>query len=121
MTTPDAAVQTPEHAHEHAGHVVPVWLLLAVWGALVVFTVATVAVTYVDLGEFNIWLALLIATVKAGLVALYFMHLRWDSPFNAIVLVCALIFVALFISITLEDTRAYQEAFEPPQGVRVSE
>ena len=60
-----------------------------------------------DLGQFNIWLALLIAVVKAGLVAMYFMHLRWDRPFNAIVIVSAVLFVTLFIGLALLDTFQY--------------
>jgi cytochrome c oxidase subunit 4 len=56
----------------------------------------------------NLWIALGIATLKATLVALYFMHLRYERPFNAVVLVCALLFVMLFCSLVLMDTRAYQ-------------
>jgi cytochrome c oxidase subunit 4 len=93
--------------------VVPLWLLLVVWGALVALTVVTVAATRVDLGAFNIWLALAIATVKGSLVALYFMHLRWDRPFNAIVFVGSLAFVALFIGLALMDTLEYQPELIP--------
>ena len=64
-----------------AGHVVPVRVLLGVWAILVVLTVATVAVTRVDFGPgTNLWIAMGIATVKASLVLLYFMHLRYDQP-----------------------------------------
>ena len=54
-----------------------------------VLTVATVGVTYVDMGRFNLVVALGVAAVKASLVGLYFMHLRYDSPFNGFVLVVA--------------------------------
>jgi cytochrome c oxidase subunit 4 len=77
-------------------------------------TVLTVAATWVDLGAWNIWLALLIAVVKGSLVALYFMHLRWDSPFNAIVLMAALFFVALFVGSVVLDAREYQVNYNPP-------
>ena len=73
----------------------------------------TVAVTGVDLGSFNLWIAMAIATVKATLVLLYFMHLRYDRPINAIVFVTALLFVALFVSIALLDTRAYEPGPDP--------
>ena len=56
-------------------------------------TVATVAATWVDLGGWNLWIALGIATVKASLVALYFMHLRYDNPFYALIFVTALVFL----------------------------
>lgn len=109
-----------EHGHEGTphdpGHVVEPKVLLSVFGALLVLTVITVAVRYIDLGQFNIWLALLIAVIKAGLVAMYFMHLRWDSPFNGIVLITSLFFVALFIGIAVLDSREYQPTLDPPRG-----
>jgi cytochrome c oxidase subunit 4 len=95
-------------------HVVPPSLLLGVYGALVFLTVLTVAITLVELGQFNIWAALAIAVLKAGLVAFYFMHLRWDSPFNGVVLLISLFFVALFIGIAILDTKEYQHNYIPP-------
>lgn len=95
------------------GHVVPIGVLATVWGALLVLTVITVAVAGVDLGRFNLEIALAIATVKASLVLLYFMHMRYDRPVNAIVFVTALLFVALFVSLALLDTRAYEPDLIP--------
>ncbi len=103
----DSAQHTPA-----VGHRVPLSLLAAVLLALLVLTLITVSVTLVpwlDLGRSgNLWIALGIATLKATLVALYFMHLRYERPFNAVVLVCALLFVMLFCSLVLMDTRIYQ-------------
>lgn len=99
-----------EHGHEGVGHVVPLKLLFAVGGTLLLFTAITVWVTYVDLGRSgNLLIAMAIATLKAGLVCAYFMHLRWDRPFNAIVFVSALLFVSLFMSITLLDKAEYED------------
>jgi cytochrome c oxidase subunit IV len=95
------------------GHVVSLGVLATVWGALLVLTVITVAVAGVDLGRFNLEIALAIATVKASLVLLYFMHMRYDRPVNAIVFVTALLFVALFVSLALLDTRAYEPDLIP--------
>lgn len=89
-------------------HIVPMKILVGVWAALMVLTVVTVAVTWVDLGPFNLWLAMVIATIKASLVVLYFMHLRYDKPINALAFIGALAFVMLFVSGTLMDTTAYQ-------------
>ena len=94
-------------------HVVPMRVLLAVWAALVVLTVVTVAATWVDLGSLNLWLAMAIATLKASLVLLYFMHMRYDAPFNAVIFVAALLFVMLFVSFALIDTAAYQPEMIP--------
>jgi len=49
-----------------------------------------------------------IATVKASLVLLYFMHLRYDSPFNGFVFVVALAFVWLFLAFVMVDSVQYQ-------------
>ena len=102
--TDTSATHAP--AHSGLGHVVPLWLLAAVFGALLVLTGATVAVAQVDLGNLNLYLAMAIASLKASLVVLFFMHLFWDRPFNAMIFIGCLLFVCLFIGITLTDTRA---------------
>ncbi len=93
-------------------HVVPMRVLLTVFAVLLVLTFVTVAATWVDSGNWALVIALGIATVKASLVALYFMHLRYDQPFYAIVLLTALLFLAIFLSITLLDTFQYQPDVE---------
>ncbi|MFO0837983.1 MAG: cytochrome C oxidase subunit IV family protein [Phycisphaerae bacterium] len=99
------------------GHVVPVWLLFAILLILLVLTWATVAATQVQLGSLNVWIAVIIATVKATLVALYFMHLRYDRPFNGIILISSLVFVMLFVGFALMDTGAYKPDVEWKQVV----
>ena len=97
------------HAHEeHEVHVLPMRVLVVIYLALLVLTVLTVVVWMINLGPTAIVVSLGIALVKASLVALYFMHLRYDSLFNGIVLVSALLFVVLFITISLLDTNQYQ-------------
>ena len=90
-------------------HIASMRSLLAVFAALVFLTVVTVAVAYVDLGDFNLFTALFIATIKASLVSLYFMHLRHDSGFNRLAFFGSILFVMLFVGITLMDTGQYQE------------
>lgn len=111
---------TTHESHDHVGHVTSIRLLVAVWIALMVGTWLTVAATYVDLGALNIWIGLVIATVKAVLVGLYFMHLRWDRPFNAFVFISSFAFLALFIGLAMMDTSHYQpsmiEGFAPGMG-----
>jgi len=96
-------------------HIMPFRVLLIVWLVLMVLTVLTVAAIKVDLGAWNLYLAMAIATVKAALVALYFMHLRYDKPFHAIVFLSALAFVLLFVSIVLTDTAHYQPEIQQYQ------
>ena len=112
---------TPIDDHEAHVHVVPPKVLLGVFAALLVLTFVTVAVTWVDFGRTaNVWIALTIAAIKAALVALYFMHLRWDSPFNSVILIAALFFVALLIGIIVLDTSEYNINFyiPPPTSAR---
>jgi len=95
-------------------HLVPPSVLVSVFLLLILLTIATVAATWIDLGQYNIWIAMIIAVAKAALVALYFMHLRYDSPFNALILVIALLFTTMFIAITLKDTVINTRNLQPP-------
>jgi cytochrome c oxidase subunit IV len=105
---------TTHHAEEHGlAHVMPVKILVGIWIALMVLTFVTVAVTWVEMGALNLWVAMAIATLKASLVALYFMHLRYDRPINAIVFITALFFVMLFVGLALTDTAAYKPEMIP--------
>ncbi len=94
--------------HEPYAHAVPLRVLAAVFAILLLMTFLTVAATWYDLGGWNLTIALAIAVFKASLVVLFFMHLRYDNPFYAIVFVTALLFVALFLGLTLLDTFQYQ-------------
>ncbi len=96
------------HARAPEAHVVPLRVLLGVFGALVVLTYLTVKVAEVDLGAWNLFGALGIASVKATLVALYFMHLRYDSAFYSFLFVVGLAFLVMFLGLTLIDAVAYQ-------------
>jgi cytochrome c oxidase subunit IV len=96
------------HGGAHGPHVVSPANLLGVYFLLIIFTVVTYAASRIDLGQFNIWIALAIAVVKSSLVILYFMHLRWDRPFNALAIITAILFVALFIGLALMDSVSYQ-------------
>lgn len=103
--------------HESSGvHVASVRLLLVVWVGLMFGTWLTVSASNVDLGFLNIWIGLAIATGKAVLVGLYYMHLRWDKPFNAFVFLGAFFFLFLFIGFALMDTAQYQPELIPGYG-----
>ncbi|MCH7471940.1 cytochrome C oxidase subunit IV family protein [bacterium] len=104
----DGGHGAPPQQHGGLAHIAPLGGLLATFGALMILTVVTVAASWVDLGKLNLVIALMIAVVKATLVVLFFMHLRHDRPFNAIVFVASLFFVVLFIGLALMDTVHYQ-------------
>ncbi|MFO0005741.1 MAG: cytochrome C oxidase subunit IV family protein [bacterium] len=95
-------------AHPEVGHVVPVRYLVGAGLALIVLTAITVASHSVDMGEANLPVALAIAMVKAVIVALIFMHLRWDRPFNLLVLIGSIVFVLLLIAFASMDVQQYE-------------
>ena len=70
---------------------------------LLILTVITVAASYVDFGSGNIVIALAIATMKATIVALFFMHLLHDKPVNGVIAVAGFLFLGLFLTFTLLD------------------
>jgi cytochrome c oxidase subunit 4 len=96
------AAHTDEH---HGHHIIPMKLLLKIFGGLVFLTVLTVlTATQLDLGAFNVPLALAIAFTKAGLVLTFFMALKYDNRVNTLVFSLGVIFVAVFLTFTLFDT-----------------
>ena len=98
-------------------HVTPLMVYLAVGGALLVLTIVTVAVSYVDLGPFNLVVAMGVATAKAMLVALFFMHLYYDNKLFMAVFLSGLLFLGIFIILTMFDTMKrdmiYEEVARP--------
>lgn len=103
-------------------HVSPPSLYWAVWIALMILTAVTVLAYYiplklnVSLGAGNVIIAMAIATTKASLVCLYFMHLRYDKKFLSIAFLSSLIFLGLFLGFTLLDinTREDSQPFAKP-------
>jgi len=75
-----------------------------VYAALVALTVVTVLVSYVHLGVMNVVVALLIASAKASLVALFFMHLKWENRLVWAFALVPIFFLTLIILGTLSDT-----------------
>lgn len=98
--------------HHGFSHPMPVWQLLAVFFALIGLTIATVFQATLNLGDLELIISLLIATLKASLVILFFMHMIHDKPLNAIMFLSSFIFVALFLGFTLMDAAAYRDSIE---------
>lgn len=104
-------------------HVAPAKFYWGIFGALVFLTIVTVKVSYYDFGSANTIIAMLIATMKAGLVATFFMHLRHDKAFNTICFLSAFLFLGIFILLTTDDTTtrgrvddSYGTKIFPPTG-----
>ena len=100
----------------HTHHILPLKVYYGVAAALFVFTVITVLVASIDFGAMNIVVALLIAFFKGTLVALYFMHLRYDNKLFGTILILSILFLAIFIGFTMIDTmfRGEIESLEGP-------
>jgi cytochrome c oxidase subunit 4 len=129
-------MSSDSHAHESHDdgavhvHVHDVSLYVKVFGALIFLTVVTVATSYLDIdgfirpgtphgaGGLNFLLAMVIATAKAALVVTWFMHLKDDNRFNALVFIGSVLFAGVFLAYTLNDTY-YRQNENPYQGVLV--
>jgi len=94
------AVNQPGAAHAHPVTGPRTYAFVLV--ALLVLTAVTVTAAGINFGPYNTVIALIIASLKASLVALFFMHLRHDK-FSAIIFVSGLLFLAVFMIFTLFD------------------
>lgn len=97
--------KTQQH-DANGDHITPLSTYLKVAGALFVLTVITVAVSQVDFGPWNLVVAMIIASTKAVLVALFFMHLLYDNKIYGAMFSASLVFLGLFIILTMFDTMA---------------
>lgn len=82
---------------EHASHGHGPGRYFVVWALLLVFTLTTVLTGRMDLGAINLPLALTIASIKATLVVLFFMHMTEAAGTNRIVFVVSLVFLLVMI------------------------
>ena len=93
-------------------HIVPFKTYLSVLIGLLVLTVITVGVAQIDFGVLNAFFAMLIATVKAALVLLYFMHLKYDDKIYWVIFGTAVFFVIVLFLFSKLDiiTRVIQNS-----------
>ncbi len=93
-------------------HVTPLKVYLTVGIALLALTAITVRISFIHLGGWNVVVALLIASTKGALVALFFMHLYYDKKMYAIVFSMGLLFLSIFLALTLFDTLRRGDIYE---------
>lgn len=89
------------------GHPASMKSLVGVFGALLFLTFVTVWVAELHL-EFDLAVSMFIASIKASLVAIWFMHLNHDSGINRVVMVGSILFFGLFLAVVLGDANYYQ-------------
>jgi cytochrome c oxidase subunit 4 len=84
-------------------HVLPKRLYYTIFGSLLGLTALTVAAAFIDMGPLNTPVALGIACVKAVLVVLYFMHLRYSERLVGVTVAITVLFLAILIVSVLTD------------------
>jgi len=102
-----AAAQNADRPEAPLAHVADARVLVAVFAALIVLTGITVAVSYFDFGVFNLLVALAVATLKASLVAAWFMHLRYESGLHLFIFLVGVAFLSLCLLLAMLDSVQY--------------
>ncbi|MEE9174560.1 MAG: cytochrome C oxidase subunit IV family protein [Thermodesulfobacteriota bacterium] len=93
-----------EHSHSEGNHVTGYKIYFIVWVILMILTATTVYVSYLDFGTFNIVIAMVVASIKASVVALFFMHLKFEDTFTWLFAIFPLALLFLLIGLTMIDT-----------------
>ncbi len=91
-------------SHTGQNHITGNKTYIIVWAVLMVMTAVTVYVSYINFGILNIVIALVVATIKASIVALYFMHLKFEDSITWVFALFPLSLLALLIGMTITDT-----------------
>jgi cytochrome c oxidase subunit 4 len=87
-----------------SGHVISTKLYVIIWISLMCLTVITAGVSFIDLGPLNTIVALSIATFKAILVVLIFMHVKYTSEkLTKAVVISAIFFLFLLLALSMAD------------------
>ncbi|MCI0614382.1 cytochrome C oxidase subunit IV family protein [bacterium] len=92
-----------QHANEHQHHVVPVSIYIVIFVSLMILTGLTVFASQKDFGPGNTIIAVSIAALKATLVILYFMHVRYNDNIVRIAVFTGFLWLGVMIVLTLSD------------------
>ena len=92
-------------------HIVPLKIYLLIFSALMVGTLITVAIAFVDMGFLNTPVALIIALVKATLVILFFMHVKYSPKLVGLFAVAGFLWLGIMLALTMQDyyTRGWHQ------------
>ena len=96
-------------SHDNLEHIVPPRIYIIVGTILLILTGLTVAASYAEMGIFNPVVAILIAVIKATIVVLFFMHVKYSSKLTKLTVAGGVFTFLVLISLTLADyfTRAW--------------
>lgn len=84
-------------------HIVPYKIFIIIWILLLFLTFVTVLVSRINLGYFNILVAMIVATSKAALVVLFFMHLKYEDKLFKVMVFISFLVLGIFISFSFFD------------------
>ena len=87
--------------------------LVSIFGSLIVLTILTTAVSHINMGEFNIVAALLIAVVKASLVAWVFMGVRFVTSLTKLFVIAGLVWLSILVLLTFSDYTSRNWIYQP--------
>jgi cytochrome c oxidase subunit 4 len=90
-------------SHAASTHVLPLGIYFGVFFALLVLTGTTVAVAFIDLGPLNNVVAMGVAVIKATLVILFFMHVKYSSRLTGLVVVSGVFWLVIMVGLTFVD------------------
>lgn len=88
---------------EHHAHISSVKAYFGIFTLLIILLFITVGVAYINLGALNIYVAMTIAVVKALLVVLYFMHVRYSTKLTMVAAAAGFLWLILLVGITALD------------------
>ena len=105
-----------------AAHVLPKSTYYGIFGSLMVLTAVTVGVAFINLGALNFPVAISIAILKATLVVLFFMHVKYSSRMTKMVVGMAIFFLLVMLVLTMTDylSRSWHTAPRGSSGAGVS-
>src|SRR5262245_6036941 len=86
-----------------SGHIAPKGMYFAIFFALMILTVVTYLVTFLDLHQFNLVVALAIAITKASLVILFFMHVKWSPKIIKVSVGMSFFFLLIMLMMVMSD------------------
>jgi cytochrome c oxidase subunit 4 len=91
-------------------HIVPKQVYYTVYAVLMLCTYLTVQIAFFDLGVLNTVAALTIAVLKATLVVLFFMHVRYSPRLTWMVVASGVFWLGILLALTMGDylTRAWR-------------
>jgi caa(3)-type oxidase subunit IV len=89
--------------NNHSHHITPIPVFIKTLVGLLILTVVTVGVSYIDMGKANIFISLGVATCKAALVLSFFMGLKYDTNLNRVVIMSSFVALAVFLWLSASD------------------